>query len=127
MSVLTKESKVILAIEAIRTTKKMSIRRVAKTYDVPESSIRLRMKGTASLAERRHNRHQLNPTEEDTLVRYILDLDTRGFPPRIRGMEDIANSLLTTYHTKPLDIRWANRFVQRHLELKTRISYIYNF
>src|SRR5690242_6024462 len=71
MSVLTKESRIILAIEAIRTTRKMIIRRDAKTYDVPESSIRLRMKGTTSLAERRNGRHQLTPTEEETLIRYI--------------------------------------------------------
>ena len=127
MSVLTKESRIILAIEAIRTTKKMSIRRAAKTYDVPETSIRYRMNGRVAKAETRNGRHPMTLTEEETLVRYILDLDTRGFPPRIRGVEDMANSLLATRHAKPLGTRWANRFVRRRPELKTRMSRAYDF
>lgn len=127
MSVLTKESRIILAIEAISTTRKMSIRRAAKTYDVPESSIRLRMKGTTSLAERRNGRHQLTPAEEETLVQYILDLDTRGFPPRLCGVEDMANSLLVMRRAGPVGKHWAARCVQRRPELKTRISRAYDF
>src|ERR1700743_757232 len=107
MSVLTKESKVILPIQAIRTSKKMTIRRAAKTYDVPESSVRLRMKGTTSFADRRNGRHQLTSSEEEALVRYILDLDTRRFPPRIDSVQAMANSLLATRHAKPVGKHWA--------------------
>ena len=101
MSALTKESRIILAIEAICTTKKISIRHAAKTYNVPEASIRHRISGRTPKSETRNGRHQLTPAEEETLVRYILDLDTRGFPPRIRGVEDMANSLLATRRAKP--------------------------
>jgi DNA-binding transcriptional regulator YiaG len=38
MSVQTQEARIILAIEAIRTTKKLSRRRVAEIYDVPEAT-----------------------------------------------------------------------------------------
>lgn len=102
MSVLTKEGRIILAIEAIRTTKKISIRRAAKTYNVPEASIRHRMKGRVAVLETRNPRHNLTSSEEDALVRYILDLDTRGFPPRIEGVKNMANSLLTTRRAKPV-------------------------
>ena len=30
------------------------------------------------------------------IVRYILDLDSRGFPPQLYKVEDIANKILRT-------------------------------
>ena len=100
MSILTKEGKIILAIEAIRTCKGMSIRQAAKIYEVPESSIRLRMKGVAPKPETRNVRFNLTFIEEETIVRYILDMDSRGFPPRIDDVEDMANSLLAMRSAK---------------------------
>jgi hypothetical protein len=32
-------------------------------------------------------------TEEEVLVKHILNLDARGFPPRLAALEDMANSL----------------------------------
>ncbi len=54
MSTLSKETKITFAIEAIRTTKKISIRRAIKTYDLPESLFCDRMKGMTPLAEKRN-------------------------------------------------------------------------
>jgi len=39
------------------------------------------MKGRTSKDEKRNPYHILTASEEDTLVRYIIDLDLRGFPP----------------------------------------------
>ncbi len=100
MSALSKKTRITLAIEAIRTTKKMSIRRTAKTYDLPESSLRDRIKDITPLTERRNGRYRLTPTEKETLLRYILDLDSRGFAPRIDNVEDMANILLATHNTE---------------------------
>ena len=61
----------------------MSRRRAAKLYEIPESTLRDRMKGVPEAALARHPKQKLIATEEETLVRYILDLDSRGFPPRI--------------------------------------------
>ncbi len=105
MSVLSKETKITLAIEAIRTTKKMSIRRTIKTYDLLESSFRNRMKDMIPLAERYNGRCRLTPVEEETLLRYILDLDSRRFAPRIDSVEDMANILLATYNIERVGVR----------------------
>ena len=127
MSVHTQEGRIILAIEAIRTTKNLSTRAAAKTYNVPRMTLVDRMKGRIAKPEIRNARHNLTPSEEETLIRYILDLDTRGFPPRICSVEDMANSLLATRRAKPVGKQWAYRFVQRRPELKTRLSRAYDF
>jgi DNA-binding transcriptional regulator YiaG len=53
MSVQTQEARIILAIEAIRTSKKLSRRKAATIYEVPESTLRLRMNGYTSIRNRR--------------------------------------------------------------------------
>ena len=44
--------------------------------------------------ETKPNCYKLNDLEEETLVRYILDLDIRGFVPRLASVEDMANYIL---------------------------------
>ena len=127
MSVQTQEGRIILAIEAIRSCKKMSRRHAAKLYNIPEATLRDRINGKTPIQERRNARHILTPSEEESLVRYILDLDSRGFPPRFDGVEDMANLLLATRRAKPVGKQWAYRFVQRRPELKTRFSRAYDF
>ena len=85
------------------------------------------MDGVTTMAELRNPRRNLTSFEDDTLVRYILDLDARGLSPRISGVEDMANSLLTARHAKPISKQWAYRFVKRRPELKTRMTRSYDF
>lgn len=127
MSCQTQEARIIMAIEAIRSSRKISIRRAATLYTVPKTTIINRMKGKAPIAERRNARHILNVSEEETIVRYVLDLDLRGFPPRLEDVEDMANVLLATRRAGPVGKRWKYRFVQRRQELKTRYSRAYDF
>jgi hypothetical protein len=53
MTAPSKEARVILAIEAIQTSKNLSRRAAAKLYDVPESTIRDRMNGRPAAQEYR--------------------------------------------------------------------------
>jgi hypothetical protein len=39
------------------------------------------------------NSQKLTDLEESVIVQYILDLDTKGFPPRLSIVEDIADRL----------------------------------
>lgn len=121
------ESRIIVALEAIRTTPKMNITRAAKLYNVPRTTLRDRIGGRTSIGERRNARHKLTSSEEETIVRHALDLDSRGFPPRIEGVEDMANLLLATRTRERVGKNWAYRFVQRRPELKTRFSRAYDF
>jgi hypothetical protein len=94
MSVVLKKSKIILAIEAIRTSKKLSRRKAAKIYGVPFSTLNDRMNGRTSLRESRPAITNLTILEEEVIVRNILDMDFRGFAPRLASVEDMANYIL---------------------------------
>jgi hypothetical protein len=96
MSVHTQEARIILAIEAIRMTKNLTRLRAAKIYDVPYSTLTSRMNGRTDIRERRPAVQKLTELEEEVISQHIIDLDSRGFAPRLAGVEDMANYLLET-------------------------------
>ena len=81
----------------------MSIRCTTKTYDVSQTTLRNRMKDCVPKTEERNARHNLIPIEEETFVRYILDLDLRGFSSRINDVRDMTDLLCKTRHIKSID------------------------
>jgi hypothetical protein len=127
MSVQTQEARIILAIEAIRTTKKFSRRRVAEIYDVPEATLRDRMNGVTPKAVSHNGRSNLTKIEEEVIVEYVLDRDSRGFSPRISDVGDMANLLLQKRGARRVGKNWADRFVARRPELKTRLNRVYDY
>ena len=94
MQIQTNEARIILAIEAIRSSRKISIRAAAKLYNIPHSTLAHRMAGRTPCNEIKANCHKLTEIEEEVIVQYILDLDSRGFAPRLANVEDIANHIL---------------------------------
>jgi hypothetical protein len=102
MSVQTQEVRIILAIEAIRTSKKLSRQKAATIYKVPKSTLCLRMNGSIPLPKRWPANTNLNKLEEQIIVNHILDRDSRGFPPRQANVEDIANYLQKCWKAKPV-------------------------
>ncbi|KFY28671.1 hypothetical protein V491_00352 [Pseudogymnoascus sp. VKM F-3775] len=85
------------------------------------------MNGHSTIHERQPENHNLTKTEEEVIIRYILDLDARGFAPRIAGVEDMANLILTSRGGRCIRQLWAHRFVKRQPELKTRFNRVYDF
>jgi hypothetical protein len=128
MSVLTQEARIIMAMEAIQTsTKKLSCRAAAKRYEVSQTTLRARMTGRLSRCDYRPVAQNLTDLEEILLLRYILDKDERGFPPRLADVEDMANLILESRGSQRVGKLWAHRFVQRRPELKTRFNRVYDF
>lgn len=78
-----KERKMILACQAIQRNPKLSIRAAAKDYMVPHSTLSARVKGTPARRDTKPNSRKLTDLEETTILNYILDLDSRSFPPRL--------------------------------------------
>ena len=81
----------------------MSIRRITKTYDVPRITLRNRIEDCTPKAEERNVQHNLTPIKEETFVRHILDLNSRGFPSRINDVRDMTDLLRKTRHVKSIN------------------------
>ena len=85
------------------------------------------MNGRILRDDSRHGRQKLTESEEKAIVQYVLDLDERGFPPRIAGVENMANLLLKKRDGGRVEGRWASRFIARQEKLKTRLNRVYDF
>ena len=103
MNSQSQEARILLVIQVIRTNQEMSIRYTVKTYDVSQTTLRDRIKSYVFKVEERNVWHNLTPTEEETLVRYILDLDSQGFSSRINDVRDMIDLLRKIRHVKPVD------------------------
>ena len=101
----SKEARLLLALEAIEKSKKLSIRAAAKLYNVPEATIRHRRTGRPARRDTPANSRKLTDLEEKAIVQYVIELDVRVFPPRLRGVEDMANQLLRERDAPPIGKR----------------------
>jgi hypothetical protein len=127
MSVITQEARIILAIEAIRSPKRLSRAKAAKIYNILYSTLTDRINGRTPRQELRPLMQKLTELEEEVILRNILELDARGFAPRLAGVEDMANYILESRGGKRVGKLWAHRFVQRQPALKTRFNRVYDF
>ena len=120
------ESQILLAIQAIQKTPSLSLRKAAKVFQVSVTTLRSRMNGRRARQDTRPGSCRLSELEEQAIVHYILDLDARGFPPRIVNVEDMANTILESRDARRVGTRWASTFVNRQPELKMRLSRAYD-
>ncbi|APA10190.1 hypothetical protein SS1G_07383 [Sclerotinia sclerotiorum 1980 UF-70] len=127
MEIHSKEARIVLAIEAIELNKRLTIRKAANYYSVPRSTLFDRIQGRSNIAESRPKSHNLTELEEKMLIQYIIDMDDRGFAPKLNSVEDMANYMLETRGAKKVGKLWAHRFVKRRSELKTRFNRVYDF
>jgi hypothetical protein len=81
MQIQTQEVRIIMAIEAIQTSKKMSRCKAAIIYNVPKSTLRDQINGRPPCSNTRANGLNLTELEEGVIVNYILNRDSRGFSP----------------------------------------------
>jgi len=120
MSPPSKEARVILALEALQNDKELRLEAIARLYNVPASTLRRRRAGKPARRDTPPNSRRLTDSEERAIVQYILELVARSFPPRLRGVEDMANHLLRVRDAPPVGKLWAHNFAKRQPELRTR-------
>ena len=127
MEELPNESRVILALQALQRDKNLSIRSAAKIYNIPATTIRHRRDGRTARRDTRPNSTKLTESEEEAIIQYVIELVTRSFPPRLRGVEEMANYLLRVRDAPPVGKNWAQNFVKRRPELRTHWSRKYDY
>jgi hypothetical protein len=123
----SKESRIILALQAIERGQIRSIRAAAETYNVPWTTLRDRRNGMTSRRDCVPNSRKLTNLEEEAIVRYILDMDERGYQVNYDKLRDMANTLRAKRGEGPVGINWPSTFVQRVPELKTRVNRKYDW
>ncbi|KAH7471539.1 hypothetical protein FOMA001_g13494 [Fusarium oxysporum f. sp. matthiolae] len=122
-----KEARIIMALQANQADPKLSLRRAAKIYDVYFQTLHYRSQGRQARDDYIPSSRKLSNQEEQVIVEYILNLDSRGFPSRHRDIEEMANRLLADRDASPVGKRWAINFIKRQPELKTRSFRKYDY
>lgn len=92
---MNQEDRLLLALEAVKNGQITSIRAAARSYDVPSSTLVHRINDRPTQRDSQVTNHKLTPTEETTLVEWILSMDQRGLPPRATSVRRMADLLLT--------------------------------
>ncbi|KAL2889054.1 Jerky protein-like protein-like [Ceratocystis lukuohia] len=113
------EGRILLALKALKNDPKLKLRRAAEIYEVGRMILWRRQRGIQPRQDWTPKSRKLSDPEEQIIAQFILDLDSRGFPPRLRGVEEMANRLLADRDASPVGKRWAFNFVKRHPDLKS--------
>ena len=112
----------LLAIEIVRTNPNLQTTKIARIYKVPYKTLCRRIQGMPARSDISPNSRKLTKLEEEVIVRHILDLDSRAFPPRRSDVEDMANRLLAERDSGRVGKNWTSNFVRRQPQLSTRFT-----
>ena len=99
---IEQEGRILLAIQAFKNQEISSIREVARRFNVPRSTLSTRLNGIQHRAISRANSHKLTDTEEESLQKWILSMDSRGSAPRPSMVQEMADLLLQKRGTTPV-------------------------
>ena len=91
------EADIQLALSSLNASQLQSARRAATIFDIPKSTLIDRRAGKPARRDCQPNSKKLIKLEEEVIVRYILDLDKRGFVPTYAAVRDMANKLLAAH------------------------------
>ena len=105
------EAQLNLAIQAIRRDPKLKVYTTSKIYQVDHRKLSRRLHGMPPRRAVQANCQKLTDLEESVLTERILDLASKGFPPRLCVVEDMANRLVVTRQGEHVRPRWAGNFV----------------
>ncbi len=123
------EGQMLLAKEAIRKGQISSINKAAQLYSVPATTLRRRIKGRVARVDLRANGHKLTSIEEEAILKWILEMDDRGFPLTITGVRDAARIILQSRvgPTGKIGLNWPNRFINRNPTLRSQYTRSYDY
>ena len=116
------ESDLVLALNALQSDPKLSVRKAAEIYNVSRVTLQRRRDGRAAKRDTQPPCQRLTSYEEDSIIQYVIDLDARSFPPRLSGVREMADRLLRERDAPRVGINWASTFVRRRSELRTRFN-----
>ena len=124
------EGRVLLAIEAIQKKQIPSIKEAARQFSVPYTTLSDRLHSYSNRSDIHANNHKLSKLEEQSLLKWIISMDSRGAAPRQSHVREMANILLVERGSTPIQTvgqNWVYNFIKRQPDLKTRFSRRYDY
>jgi hypothetical protein len=127
------EGRIALAIQAFQQGHFSNLKAACTTYGAPYSTVRDHLSGRVARFNSRPTNLKLTPTEESTLVQWILSMEERGLPLGADSIQQIANLLLQKRSDADEDKsctvgqRWVYNFVRRHDTLQSRYNRKYDY
>jgi hypothetical protein len=122
--------RLLLATQSLDDKILKSQRRAAYLYDVPRSTLQRRLQRARTIQDFNAQKRKLSPSEEESLVQWILDLDRRGFPAHIIDVRRMGDVLLAARGQNPpplpLGKNWVARWINRQSELQTKWNRKFN-
>ena len=103
----SKEAHTLLAIAAFKRGSAQSVKKLAHVHNVPRMTLTDRIKGRASRIDSPVNSRKLDFMEEEVIIRKVLELYSRVFPPRFGDIEEMANQLRMIRDASRVGPRWA--------------------
>jgi hypothetical protein len=91
-------------------------------YNVPRKTLTRRLAGTKPRRDCTPNLRKLTDLEVEELIKHILNLDLRGFSPKLHEVADMANHLRASRGASLVGINWPDNLIQQKYELKIRLN-----
>ena len=97
-----KEGRISFAKQAIKQGQGQSLQAAAESFDVTPTTLHDRIHGKPARSDCLPNSRRLTLYEEEAIIQYILDLDSRGFSLRPRDVQEMADLLLAERDAFPV-------------------------
>ena len=118
-----REQAIQLAIRDLESGVYTSQRAAAAAWGIPRSSLRARLAGRLPHAIAHQNQQRLSSVQEDFLVNWILDEDSRAQPPSHARVREMATRILRLGNDHdPLGQRWLQSFMARQPRVSSIIG-----
>jgi hypothetical protein len=105
---LDKESRIQLAVSDYKKSNLTSIKEAV--HGVAYGTVRDRLNGLQTKCHTIPRTRKLSVDQESALVKYILNLNSRGFPPKPRYVREMANALLAQDGNGKVGKNWVSSF-----------------
>ncbi|EED11542.1 conserved hypothetical protein [Talaromyces stipitatus ATCC 10500] len=104
------EGLILLAISDLQNERILRVAQAARIYKIPRTTLQERLSGTQQRSQIRANNHKLTQFEEESLVKWMLDLDKRGLPPRHSLIREMANYLLSQHGNQQIESKFSRKY-----------------
>ncbi|EED17444.1 pogo transposable element, putative [Talaromyces stipitatus ATCC 10500] len=109
------EGRILLAISDLQNGRIQRVAQAARIYEIPRTTLQ----DTQC--------HKLTQYEEESLVKWVLDLDRRGLPPRHSLVREMANYILSQHGKPQVGKNWITKLIKRRPEIDSKFARKYNY